>query len=199
MRSLLTIICIVIFTQCSNKGLVTFDTITRQIFFNGDIQNSNKDLIEFYKKSKYLSLNPPPKGYTLYPPLSALGENGRSPTYTFRFKTHPHLSFHFKEGELIISSRIKNDDTIYNEPVMKFFFDTKEQLELGYKELVDVYTKLSTRKKFSSYKDTKNAEFTDDESKSIKEVGFLQGNWDNLANGYVLVFGLGNDIDIDKK
>jgi hypothetical protein len=177
------------------KETLTFDTRTKEIFFNGDIQRGGKNLIEFYKSSEFLSLDPPPEGYTTYPPLSALGLDGRTDHHTFRFRKHPYLSIPFREGELIITSRYRNNRKVYSEPALKFFFDTKEQLELGYNQLVDIYSKLSTRKRFSSYKETKNAEFTDDNSKSIKEVGFLQGNWDELANGYVLVFGLGNDID----
>jgi hypothetical protein len=199
MRSLLFIICIVTFTNCSNKEPVTFDTTTRRIFFNGDVYKNDRELVEFYKSSKYLSLDRPPKGYTLYPPLSALGQDGRQQQYTFRFRTHPYVSFSFREGELIISSRKSNDGEVFSFPTLKFIFDSKEQSELAYNKLLDTYSKLSTRKRFSSYKDTKNAEFTDDNSKEIKEVSFLQGKGDTLANGYVIVFGLGNDLDNDKE
>jgi hypothetical protein len=32
-----------------------------------------------------------------------------------------------------------------------------------------------------------------------REFGFLQGDRDEVTKAYVLVFGLGNDIDIDKQ
>ena len=178
---------------------MSLDTRTRELFFNGDILNSNSELVEFYKKSQFLSLAPPPEGYTVYPPLSALGSDGRSEDYIFRFKTHPFLPVKFREGELKISSRNRNNKTDYSEPALKFFFDTKEELELGYNKLVEIFSELSTRKRFSSYDDHKLAEFSDDNSRSIKEVCFLQGQWDVVAKGYVLVFGLGNDMDIEKQ
>src|SRR4051812_19060294 len=126
MRSLLTIVFIVTFMQCSRNEPLTFDTKTKEIFFNGDIQNSGKKLIEFYKVSEFLSLDPPSEGYTTYPPLSALGFDGRTVHHTFRFKKHPYLSIPFREGELIITSRDSNNTEVYNEPVLKFFFDTRE-------------------------------------------------------------------------
>lgn len=194
MQSRLITIILVTLVQCSNKDTVTFDSTTRQIFFQADVSNNN-GLLEFYKNSKYLSLDPPPQGYTTYPPLSALGQGGRSEQYIFRFCTHPFFSFPFREGELTISKRKANSKELYSSPMLKFIFETQEQSEHAYKELVDIYTKLSTRKRFSNYKDMKNAEFTDDKSNSIKEIGFLQGKGDIIANGYVIVFGLGNDID----
>jgi hypothetical protein len=172
-----------------------FETQTKQIFFNADIEKSSKGLLDFYKTSKFLLLDPPPKGYTLYPPLSALGEGGRTDYHTFRFRKHPYLDIPFREGELIITSRDMNNTKVYSEPVLKFFFDTIQQMEFAYKQLTDIYSKLSTRKRFRNYKETINAEFTDDNSKSIKGVGFLQGGWDELAKGFVIVFGLGNDMD----
>ena len=199
MRSLLFIFFILTFFQCSNKEPVTFDTTTRRIFFNGDIYKNDIALLEFYKRSKHLSLEPPLKGYTLYPPLSALGQDGRQQHYTFRFRTHPYVSFSFREGELIISSRKSNDGEVFGFPTLKFVFDSKEQSELAYNNLLNIYSKLSTRKRFGSYKNTKNAEFTDDKSTGIKEVGFLQGKGDTLTNGYVIILGLGNDLDNDKE
>ena len=199
MRTHITILIVLSLMQCSNKDASMFETQTKQIFFNADIQKSGKDLFEFYKTSDFLSLDPPPEGYTLYPPLSALGADGQRDYHTFRFRKHPYLYIPFREGELIITSRDNKNTKVYSEPVLKFFFDTKPQMELAYNQLIDIYAKLSTRKRFSSYKETKNAEFTDDNSKSIKEVGFLQGRWDELAKGYVIVFGLGNDMDIDKQ
>jgi hypothetical protein len=178
---------------------MTFVAKTKEMFLNGDIQNSGKDLLKFYKDSKFLLLDPPPDGYTVYPPLSALGLNGRIEHHIFHFKQHPSLSIPFRDGELIITSSERNNTRVYSEPVLKFYFDTKQKMELAYNQLVDSYSKLSTRKRFSSYKETKNAEFTDDNSKTIKAIGFLQGSWDELAKGYVLVFGLGNDMDIDKR
>ena len=199
MRSLLIILTILTLMQCSKNDVATFETQTKHIFFNAEIDKSGEDLYKFYKSSDFLSLDPPSGGYTLYPALSALGAGGRTDYHTFRFRKHPYLDIAFREGELIITSRDKNNIKDYSEPVLKFFFDTKQQMELAYNQLTDIYTKLSTRKRFSSYKDTKNAEFTDDNSKSVKDVGFLQGNWDELAKGYVIVFGLGNDLDIDKQ
>ena len=77
MHRLLTIIFIVALAQCSEKPPLTFGTQTKEIFFNGDVQHSGKNLIEFYLSSTFLSLDPRPEGYTTYPPLSALGEEGR--------------------------------------------------------------------------------------------------------------------------
>ena len=182
----------------SSKTLtqLTFDTRTRQIFFNAKVDQSSKDLLEFYKSSEYLSLDPPQKSYTVYPPLSALGQDSLSEQYAFRFKTHPYLSFRFREGDLLISKTKSNGKELYSPPTLKFIFDTQEQSELAYKELVDIYSKLSTRKRFSNYKDRNTAEFTDDKSSAIKNIGLLQGKGDALANGYIIVFRLGNDRDI---
>jgi hypothetical protein len=199
MRHLLTIITAVAFMQCSTNEPLTFETKTKGIFFGADLQKDGKELFAFYKESTFLSLAPPPEGYTMYPPLSALGQDRRTDYHTFRFDKHPNLNIPFEKGELIITSSNKDNTKVYSEPVLKFFFATKEDLELGYNQLVEDYNRLSTRKRFSSHKDAKNAEFTDDKAKVIKEVGFMQGRWDELAQGYVLVFGLGNDMDIDKQ
>lgn len=198
MRSLLTILTVVVFMQCSMKEPVTFETKTKEIFFGAEVQKDGKELFEFYKKSTFLSLAPPTEGYTIYPPLGALVQGGKTDYHTFRFDKHLYLDIPLKKGELIINSTDKDNTKFYSGPVLKFFFANRNDMESAYNQLVEVYTKLSTRKRISAYKDTKNAEFTDDNAKAIKEIGFLQGHWDELAQGYVIVFGLGNDLDIDK-
>ena len=182
--------------QCSTKQHMNFDSKTRLIFFNGAIEKSDESLIEFYKKSKHLSLDPPPEGNSIYPPLSALRQEYPSEKYIFRFRTHPYVSFKFREGELMISKLNNNYKKVFSSPFLKFIFDSKEQSEIAFSELINTYSKLSTRKRFSSDDSTKNAEFTDDNSKSIQEIGFEAGKGDVLANGYVIIIGPGNDIDL---
>jgi hypothetical protein len=182
-------------TSSKTSTQLTFDTTTRQIFFNAKVDKSSKDLVEFYKSSEYLTLNPPQKTYTLYPPLSALGQDSLSEQYSFRFKTHPYLSFKFREGDLLISKTKSDGKERYSPPTLKFIFDTQEQSELAYKELVDIYSKLSTRKRFSNYKDRNTAEFTDDKSTAIRKIHFVQAKADIFVNGYLILFGLGNDTE----
>ena len=95
----------------------------------------------------------------------------------------------------MISKLNNNYKKVFSSPFLKFIFDSKEQSEIAFSELINTYSKLSTRKRFSNDENTKNAEFTDDNSKSIQEIGFEAGKGDVLANGYVIVIGLGNDID----
>ena len=198
MRSLLTILIILSLFHCSKNDASAFEIQTRRLFFDADLLKSGEAIFRFYRASDFLVLDPPPEGYTVYPPLSAIGSDGRIDNHVFRFTKHPYLNIPLRGGELIISSREKDNKRVYSEPALKFFFDTEQQMEYAYEQLSELYSKLSTRKRFSSSGDRKNAEFTDDNAKSIKEVGFLQGGWDDLENGYVIVFGLGNDLDIDK-
>ena len=179
---------------CSNK-YSSFEKTTREIFFNGNIQKSDKSLVEYYKNSKFLTLDPPLAGYTLYPPLSALGGNERRESITFRFKKHPYLSFFFREGELSIRTRESNKTKHYGEPYLRFFFDTKDQLDLAYNHLIKTYAGISTRNKIDTSENHINAQFTDDNSKVIREIYFTQWGWDELVKGYVLLFMTGNDLE----
>jgi hypothetical protein len=175
---------------------VRFDSRTIQIFFDAPFNKDNIDVFEFYKGSKYLSFEPP-QGYTVYPPLSALGQTGHKETNIFRFKTHPHLSFKFIEGELIIENRKSEDQGVYNKPFIKLLFDTEEQSDSAYKKLVEEFTKLSTRKRIDSNQDPKSAEFTDDHSALNKEITIWQGKAYNLPNPYVITIWLENEMDSD--
>ncbi len=171
---------------------MTFESCTRQIFFNGDISKNDKNLIDFYKEAQHLSLDPPPKGWTIYPPLSALKQEGPDERFIFRFKKHPYVSFKFREGELIIT-KLKNDS--FSSPALKFIFDNREQADIAYNEFVGLYDNISTRKRFETSGSSRTAEFTDDKAKLISQVGFLEGKGDVLSHGYVIVFSLGNDLD----
>lgn len=199
MRHLLIILCIAIFMQCSHKSVTTFDATTRQIFFNADVEKVNEGLLKYCKGSKYLLLDTPRVNHTDYPPLSAATKEKSYLNSTFRFKTHPFVSFKFREGAFYITGIKSQGKELYNPPILKFIFDTKEEAELAYEELIGAYTPLSTKKRFQSSENSKTAEFTDDKSKTIREVGLLVGKGDILTNGYVLIFALGNDMDIDKK
>ena len=182
------------FVQCTNKRTVTFETVTSQIFFGATLNNANKQLFDFYKTSKHLSYESP-QGWTIYPPLSALGQEGYSETHTFHFKTHPYLDFRFREGELIIENRKSVDGEEFSKPFIKFLFDTEEQSDFAYKMLVQEFTKLSTRRRIDNTPFTKNAEFTDDNSIQIKKVTIWQGKGYSFPSPYAITFWLENDMD----
>ena len=56
------------------------------------------------------------------------------------------------------------------------------------------YTGISTRNKFDSSENHINAQFSDDNSKVIREIYFTQWGWDELTKRYVLLFMTGNDL-----
>ncbi len=182
------------FVQCTNKKTVTFQTATSQIFFDATLNNANKQLFDFYKASKYLSYEPP-QGWTIYPPLSALGQKGHTETHIFHFKTHPYLDFKFREGELIIENRKSEDGEEFSKPFIKFLFDNEPQSDTAYKVLAEEFTKLSSRKRIDNKQDIKNAEFTDDHSTVNKEITIWQGKAYNLPIPYVITIWLENEID----
>jgi hypothetical protein len=194
MRSLLMAISIMMFVQCTDKKAMTFEIATSQIFFDATLSNANKQLFDFYKTSKDLSYEPP-QGWTIYPPLSALGQKGHSETHTFHFTTHPYLEFRFREGELIFVNRKSDDREEYGKPFIKFLFDTEEQSDTAYKMLVEEFTKLSSRKRMDSNPSTKSAEFTNDNSSLVIQVTISQGKGYNFPIPYVITFWLENDMD----
>jgi hypothetical protein len=193
MRNLVAILFILTVVQCSRKQTVTLASTTKQLFFDGHIEKSDAGLIEFYKHSKYLSFVPR-EGYTIYPPLSALGQEGPDERNTFHFTTHPYLSFPFREGELLIIVRKSQGKKVYDPPLLKLAFDTKEQSELALQELTDRFSKLSTMKRFITNEDTKKAAFTDENVKPYYGIELTQYMGDALTKGYVIWFFLGNDL-----
>jgi len=110
---------------------------------------------------------------------------------TFGFKTHPYLSFPFKEGELVILVNNSNGKKIYFPPMLKLVFDTREQSEFAYKELVDRFTKLSTQQRLVNEDDTKKAAFTDENAKPLTSVEFWRTKGNVLTKGYIIWFYLG--------
>ena len=198
MRSFLVVICILIFLQCSRQGQLSFLEITKQVNFNGPIEKSGLELVEQYGNIKDLSLVSHPEGFTTYPPLSGLADSEAIEDWVFRFESHPFVPFKFRTGKLTIPIRVMKGQPVLGPPSIKFMFDTKVQSELAYQYLVDVYEKVSTRKRFSRQADSQTAEFTDNNSKSIGEVTFLQGKGNIIDGPYILIFGIGNDLDIEK-
>jgi len=196
MRILSIAIILITFLQCSKQKTVTFDTRISQVFFGAPLDSNNKKIFDYYRASKHFSFEPP-EDYAIYPPLSALDQSDTK-TNTFRFKTHPHLFFKFKEGELIIENRKSHDQEVYSKPFIKFLFDHEKQCDAAYNILLDEFTILSTRKRIENTPSTKNAKFTDDNSIKMKKVTIWQGKGYSFPSPYAITFWLENDMDSKK-
>ena len=166
------------------------------MYLNAPVETASEELVNFFDKSKHLS-RIIYEGYTTYPPLAALGGPEIMPDVHFRFESHPFVPFRFRTGKMTVVVRKVKDKITYGPTDIKFMFDTKEESEGAYQYLVSLYQNVSTRKRFHRSADSQTAEFTDDNSKSIKEVMFTAGTGSVVDGPYVLIFGIGNDLDIE--
>ena len=111
---------------------------TKKLFFNAPIENFDKSLLVFLEKERKLN-KVVYEGYTIYPPLSALGQE-KSERHIFQFESHPEITFKFRKGEIELSSYKNNRKKVYA-PVLKLIFDKKGKAKKANEVLIKEFEK----------------------------------------------------------
>ena len=194
-RCVAIIILFWIVFSCGQNQKMNFETYTRQLFFNANITKNDSSLLVYYKRLDNLK-EIKYDGFTIYPPLSALGLEELPKTYTFQFKSHPKILFDFREGELILDRTNKGPKYF---PVLKINFDTKEQAEKAFQTLLNDFKGVATKKRIREKEWGNIAEFTDDNSRSVKEIMIMYSKGDTLNKGYALLIMLTNELESSKE
>jgi hypothetical protein len=120
--------------------------------------------------------------------------------YKFNFRKHPFAPFKFNSGEIELVTNKTDTAESLTDIRLWFVFEKKSEAEKAYKYLVDTFSKLSTRKRETRYKDTRTAEFTNESLGNVRDIIFLVGKADGIIrSGYTLLFGFGNDLGNDKR
>jgi len=161
----------------------SYDTLTKSIFFEGNIDTVNHQLLQFYSSHQGFSTV---EGVTIYPPLSALGQGRDTVLPSYRFFRHPFLKFAFKEGLLRFPMFGKGEGY----PIMmQFYFGNAEQKEAGWKELYQLYLHVHSTKQLESEKNgTRYVEFVEKGNGTRNLVSLFQQKSDSSGAGeYIML------------
>jgi hypothetical protein len=100
----------------------------------------------------------------IYPPITS--------THSLYFSKHPFLKEKFSVGRIEIQAQeiFKDRMGIFGISLYLYFYEKEDAINL-YNKLTDTLTKISTLKRFTNYKETKKAEFTDNRMKDKSPFG----------------------------
>ena len=81
---------ILLLYSCKMPAKETFRSEVNDLFFQVDVSGSYESSLKYYRTVDVLR-ETEPEGYTTYPPLSALGSDGRDSSFhSFQFDHHPY-------------------------------------------------------------------------------------------------------------
>ncbi len=151
---------------------------SNKLLFNFHTNNPDSNLCNFIKKHiSAVYCQPKSKTDTvngwstkdkhtdmIYPPIQS--------THSLFFSKHPILKEKFSVGKIEIdATEVFKDRIEIGELSPYLYFSEKQDAINAYTKLIDTLTKISPLKRFTNYKDTKKAEFTDNSIKSKSAFG----------------------------
>ena len=118
--------------------------------------------------------------------------------HTFLFKKHPFFNAPFTQGKVEFYTKnylINSEKDNLEDLKLWFEFDESIPAAITYQKLLDRFTPLSTKKKFSSVNETNIAEFTDAKSKVFYgHVRIVMAKDNFKAGAYKILVEIGNDL-----
>ncbi len=121
--------------------------------------------------------------------------------HSYLFNTHSNCNFPFSRGRIefyVKTYSVVNRPNNLQEIKLWFEFDTEKDARAAYQKLIDEFTPLCTKKRFSSFDKTKLAEFTDTNDNDLNEIcshiHFVLAR-DGFRKGcYKILFEIGNEL-----
>ena len=118
--------------------------------------------------------------------------------HTFLFNKHPFFDAPFTQGkvEFYTKNYLANSDNDNLEDLKLWFeFDESIPAAIAYQKLLDRFTPLSTKKRFSSVSEANISEFTDAKSKEFYSHIHIVMAKDNFKTGaYKILVEVGNEL-----
>lgn len=166
----------------------TFSSEYKDLFFRAEINGSYDSNLKHYRTLNFLK-EIEPVGYTIYPPLSALGANGRDTSFhSFQFDSHPYAPSYLNKGTLNISKGGYDKEVLSN-LVIYYLFKSRQNANTAYQSIVEKFSNLASKRKSSQLDDLKYTEFYDTTSNS-PGLRISLDNGDEDLNGYTLTISV---------
>ncbi len=148
--------------SCKLPMKQTYNSEVKNLFFGADINGPHAKNLNYLRGLNYLK-EVEPEGYTIYPPLSALGQDVRDTSFrSFSFEDHVFES-ELGSGRLNIMTG-SFDKHVLSKFVLYFKFTSKLRAEKTYEMLSDKFTGLSDKAESSQFPGLKYIECYDSSS-----------------------------------
>ena len=197
-RKYLVASLLVMITYGARSQAMNMDIQTHQLFFNVFREKPDTSILGFLKlyiPSLYEKKNTFP-GWIKYSSIDTL--QSYREIHSFVFSRHPFFTEKITQGKLEIAcKRYENARLLQNitQVQLWFEFETQPEAEMAFSRLVEMFSPLATKKKFSSVSGAQKAEFTN--SKELKGFNRIQFRLtaDNVSRyRYKILFETGNDL-----
>lgn len=173
MKQLATLAFIMVLSASS--GAQSFSGFVKKLFFDVDFNNPS-GLVELYRKDTLLN-HDSIRGYTTYPPLSAVAEqevNYLTDEFILK-RRHPLMQSNYEQASIVVKTQISNDRKETPLDVyLLFTFDSKLKLNTAYQELLQAALAFPVSKKLRKEKEHQIARIADSKNKK-KEIVLVAG------------------------
>ncbi len=151
---------------------MSFDSKASDLFFNASIKTKYDNLVDYFKTTS--SLKEFELGWTLYPPLSALGQDtGNIDKKGFEFHTYLDISSKLKSGILIVRKfSPTNESLAVLEITLKF--GLLEDAQKFYKTAIDKFNTLPKENEKSPLENIHSTLIHDSESESVLKIELFE-------------------------
>ena len=193
MRPLKLIALIVLLSGCNSAPKPNFALKVAELFFGVDLSGYYESNLQYYRSLDFLT-ETEPEGWTIYPPLSALGQNDIDTSYrSFLFNDHPYDSPGFGKGRLNIE-KLGSEKNALSNLIIYYVFKSKRNAEEAYQTLIERFSKLNVTKKSEQTQEVKWTEFFD---KALRLPGLRISidDGDEITNGYIVTISTMWDIN----
>lgn len=151
---------------------MSFDSKAGDLFFNANIKTNYDNLVDHFKTTS--SLKEFEFGWTIYPPLSALGEGKDNiEKKGFEFHNYLDISSKLKSGILVIRKFSPTEESL---AVLEITlqFELLEDAQNFYKAAIDKFNTLPIEKEQSPLENIHSTLIHDSESESFLKIEFFE-------------------------
>ena len=188
MKCIKVIVLVFLLYGCKMPTKPTFSSACKDLFFRAEVNGSYDSNLKYYRTLNFLN-EIEPVGYTIYPPLSALGAGGRDTSfYSFQFGSHPYAPSELNKGTLNISKGGYDKEVLSN-LVIYYLFKSRQNANTAYHSIVEKFSGLASKRKNSQLDNMKYIEFYDTTS-SLPGLRVSLDNGDEDMNGYTLAISV---------
>jgi hypothetical protein len=178
------IVLAILFCSCKMTTKRTFNSEVKDLFFQADINSSYDSVLNYYRSLDFLK-ETEPEGFTTYPPVSALGTDGREGSiHSFQFDRHLYGTIQLERGRLNVDRRGYDKQAISNF-VIYYLFKSRQKAEIAYQSLIKKFSSLGTKSKSFKLQEIRYIDFFDSTSNMPGLRISLDGG-DELINGNTL-------------
>ena len=193
MRHLKLIALILLLWGCNTEPKPSFASTVKELFFGVDLSGYYESNLKYYRSLDFLTESEP-EGWTIYPPLSALGQNDTDTSYrSFVINDHPYNLTGFAKGRLNIE-KLGSEKNALSNLLIYYVFKSKRNAEDAYQSLLEKFSKLNVIKKGAWIEDVEWTEFSDSTSR-LPGLRISIDDGDEITNGYTVTISTMWDIN----